>query len=50
MVVDPWGAILLEADEAAGLYTCEIDLEAVTRIRSKLTATRDRKLGVDKPS
>jgi predicted amidohydrolase len=47
MVVDPWGAILLEADETAGLYTCEIDLEEVTRIRSKLTATRDRKLGVD---
>lgn len=43
MVVDPWGEVLLEAEEAPGLYTCEIDLDSVARVRKALTAIEDRR-------
>jgi len=43
MVVDPWGEILLEADELPGLYTVDIDLEKVVKVRSHITALKDRR-------
>ncbi|MFP4157022.1 MAG: nitrilase-related carbon-nitrogen hydrolase [Opitutales bacterium] len=43
MVVDPWGDILFEAGEAEGLFSVEVDLNEVERIRSKLTAWQDRR-------
>lgn len=43
MVVDPWGEILVEAGESECLLDLEIDLEQVTRIRSKLSAWEDRR-------
>lgn len=43
MVVDPWGQILLEADEAPGLFTVELDLSQPARVRSNLTALKDRR-------
>ncbi|MDP4645467.1 MAG: hypothetical protein NWS71_13605, partial [Opitutales bacterium] len=43
MVVDPWGEILLEADESAGLHVLEVDLTHVSETRAKLTALKDRR-------
>lgn len=43
MVVDPWGRILLEADEAPGLFTAELDLSEPARVRAELTALQDRR-------
>lgn len=43
MVVDPWGEILLEADESAGMHVVEIDLSQVSKTREKLTALKDRR-------
>ena len=43
MVVDPWGEILFEAGEEEGLFSVDVDLAEVDRIRSKLTAWADRR-------
>jgi len=43
MVVDPWGQVLLEAGEDSGLFTLEIDLSDVSKVRNHLTALRDRR-------
>jgi predicted amidohydrolase len=43
MVVDPWGEVLVEADESEGLFYAEIDVQTVANIRSKLTALDDRR-------
>lgn len=43
MVVDPWGAILVEGEEAEALLTVDLDLDAVGRVRSELTAWNDRR-------
>ena len=43
MVVDPWGEIVLEADEAEGLFFAEIDTSTVAKVRNRLTALRDRR-------
>ncbi len=43
MVVDPWGEILLEADEIDGLHLVQIDRSLVEQTRSKLSALRDRR-------
>ncbi|MFQ3225328.1 MAG: omega-amidase [Lentimonas sp.] len=43
MVVDPWGEILLEADECAGVDFVDIDISKVANTRSALTALQDRR-------
>ncbi|CAA6677946.1 MULTISPECIES: nitrilase-related carbon-nitrogen hydrolase [unclassified Lentimonas] len=43
MVVDPWGEILLEADECEGVHFVDIDIEKVAKTRSALTALKDRR-------
>ena len=43
MVVDPWGEILLEADESEGVHVVDIDLETVATIRAQMTVLRDRR-------
>ncbi|MGK0176639.1 MAG: putative amidohydrolase [Lentimonas sp.] len=43
MVVDPWGEILLEANESEGVYFADIDIGKVTQIRSHLTVFKDRR-------
>ena len=43
MVVDPWGEILLEADESAGVHFVDIDVEKLAKTRAKLTALKDRR-------
>lgn len=36
MIVDPWGRILAELDDGAGIVTAEIDLDYLTRVRTEL--------------
>lgn len=43
MVVDPWGEILLEADESEGVYLVDIDISQVAKTRARLTALKDRR-------
>lgn len=43
MVVDPWGEILLEADESAGVYTVDIDIAKVAKVRAHMPVFRDRR-------
>lgn len=43
MVVDPWGEIVIEADESEGLFTAELDFTKVGKIRNELTALKDRR-------
>jgi len=43
MVVDPWGNLCAEADEAECLLTVEIDLELVSKTRKQLSAFDDRR-------
>jgi len=43
MVVDPWGEILFEADEAEGLHCVELDLDRVAAVRKKMGALADRR-------
>ncbi len=43
MVVDPWGEILLEADDQEGLHLVKMDVAEVEKTRNKLTALRDRR-------
>ena len=46
MVVDPWGEILLEADESAGIYTVDIDIEKVAETRAYMPVFKDRRPGL----
>jgi len=43
MVVDPWGEVLVEADESAGLFYAEVNVSVVAETRSRLTALDDRR-------
>lgn len=43
MVIDPWGKILMEADESTGVYTADIDLEKVAKTRAYMTVLADRR-------
>ncbi|MGB0415760.1 MAG: nitrilase-related carbon-nitrogen hydrolase [Coraliomargarita sp.] len=43
MVVDPWGEVVLEAGEDAGLFFAEIDPSLVIHSRERLPALRDRR-------
>ncbi|MFT4902058.1 MAG: omega-amidase [Lentimonas sp.] len=43
MIVDPWGEVVLEAGEEAGLFTAELDCSLPTQVRAKLTALQDRR-------
>lgn len=43
MVVDPWGEILLEANELEGLHVVAIDSANVAKIRTHMTVLKDRR-------
>jgi predicted amidohydrolase len=43
MVVDPWGEVLLEANESEGVHVVDIDLETVATIRAQMTVLKDRR-------
>ena len=44
MIVDPWGKILAELDDGAGIVTAEIDLDYLEKVRAELPALKHRKL------
>ena len=43
MIVDPWGAVIVEAGEDECLATAEIDLDEVDRVRSAIPVFEDRR-------
>lgn len=43
MVVDPWGNILLEANDSEGLHVVDIDIKTVAKTRAQMTVLRDRR-------
>jgi len=44
MIVDPWGKILAELADGAGIVTAEIDIEYLIKVRAELPALRHRRL------
>jgi omega-amidase len=46
MIVDPWGEVVLEAGNMPGLYTTEIELNEVDKVREFIPVFADRKPGV----
>lgn len=42
MIVDPWGLILAQAPDGAGMAVAELDFSALERIRSELPSLRNR--------
>ncbi|MBO4210545.1 carbon-nitrogen family hydrolase [Micromonospora echinofusca] len=45
-VVDPWGEVLVEADDREGITSCEVDLDVVARARTEFPVLRDRRLAL----
>ena len=43
MVIDPWGEVLVEGDEAEAILHATIDLEEVVRVRAKIPVFEDRR-------
>jgi predicted amidohydrolase len=43
-VVDPWGKVLVEADDAEGITSCEVDLGVVAAARAEFPVLNDRRL------
>jgi predicted amidohydrolase len=43
LVVDPWGEVVLDAGEAAGLHIAEIDLKRIDEVRSRVPALSHRR-------
>jgi len=43
LVVDPWGEVLLDAGDGAGVRTVEIDLSRITDVRSRVPALSHRR-------
>ena len=43
MVVDPWGNTVIELGEGEGVYTVEVDLGTVEKIREQIPILRDRR-------
>ncbi|HSB62501.1 MAG TPA: carbon-nitrogen hydrolase family protein [Vicinamibacteria bacterium] len=45
MIVDPWGAVLAQVPDGAGVAVAELDFERQDRLRRELPALRHRRLG-----
>ena len=43
MIVDPWGVVLAQAQDAEGYVVAELDLERQARIRRELPALANRR-------
>lgn len=43
MVIDPWAEIVGQLDNKEGILHCEIDLDLIKRVRSKVTCYQDRR-------
>jgi predicted amidohydrolase len=44
MIVDPWGEVIAELPDGAGIITAEIDLDYLAKVRSELPALQHRRL------
>jgi predicted amidohydrolase len=44
MIVDPWGRIVAELADGAGIISAEIDLDYLAKVRAELPALRHRRL------
>ncbi len=44
MIVDPWGRVLAELPDSAGVVTAEIDLSFLAKVRTELPSLRHRRL------
>ena len=44
MIVDPWGKILAELADGAGVISAEIDLDYLTKVRAELPSLSHRRL------
>lgn len=44
MIVDPWGKILAELPDGAGVITAEIDLDYLAKVRAELPSLKHRRL------
>jgi predicted amidohydrolase len=44
LIVDPWGKVLAERPDGAGIITAEIDLDYLAKVRADLPALQHRKL------
>ena len=44
MIIDPWGKILAELPDGAGVITAEVDLDYLTKVRTELPCLDHRKL------
>lgn len=44
MVIDPWGEVLLDMGTDTGVATCDIDLQDVAKIRSRIPAIANRQV------
>ncbi len=42
-IIDPWGQSILQADSEEGLFTAEIDLDEVGRVRRQIPVLSDRR-------
>ncbi|MCK2035722.1 carbon-nitrogen family hydrolase [Microbacterium sp. SSW1-49] len=43
-VIDPWGNVLLEADDAEGIFSIDVDPDIVRQVRAEFPVLGDRKL------
>ncbi|GAB5482179.1 MAG: carbon-nitrogen hydrolase family protein [Parasphingorhabdus sp.] len=43
MVIDPWGHVLLDMDADTGVATCDIDLDDIAKVRSRIPAITNRR-------
>jgi nitrilase len=44
MIIDPWGTVLSELADGAGVITAEIDLDFLAKVREELPALKHRRL------
>ncbi|HEX7930396.1 MAG TPA: nitrilase-related carbon-nitrogen hydrolase, partial [Sphingomicrobium sp.] len=43
LVIDPWGEVLLDMGEGAGVKTVEVDLSRITDVRGRVPALSHRR-------
>jgi nitrilase len=44
MIVDPWGKVIAEIADGAGMITAEIDLDYLAQVRTELPALTHRRV------
>ena len=44
MVVDPWGTVLAQAPDVAGVTVADLDLDRLATIRAELPSLANRRL------